>query len=54
MSEGGRYRLTEKVRQLGSGYSEMAAIVDAGASIALSLTREIRWPLAIGTLDEDI
>jgi IclR family mhp operon transcriptional activator len=50
---GGRYRLTERVRELGSGYTERLRIVDVATPIALRVTRKIRWPLAIGTLDGD-
>jgi IclR family mhp operon transcriptional activator len=50
---GGRYRLTARVRELGSGYTEKSLIVDVATPIALRVTRQIRWPLAIGTLDDD-
>lgn len=49
----GRYRLTAKVRELGGGYSDKSLVVDVGAPIALRLTKTIKWPLAIGTLDGD-
>jgi len=50
---GGRYQLTARVRELGAGYTEKLLIVDVAAPIALRMTRRIRWPLAIGTLDGD-
>ena len=50
---GGRYRLTSQVRELGSGYTDKSLIVDVASPIALRVTRQIRWPLAIGTLDGD-
>jgi len=50
---GGRYRLTPRARELGTGYTEKLLIVDVAAPIALRTTKRIRWPLAIGTLDED-
>ena len=50
---GGHYRLTARVRELGAGYTEKSRLVDIAAPIALNLTRRIRWPLAIGTLDGD-
>ena len=53
VGEGGHYRLTGKVKELGDGYTEKSRIVNAASSIALRLTRSIRWPLAIGTLDGD-
>ena len=45
------YRLTAKVRNLSSGFGERSLITDIGADIITAVTREIRWPLAIGTLD---
>lgn len=53
VGDGGHYRLTSKVKELGAGYTEKSAIVDVGSPVVLSLTREIQWPLAIGTLDGD-
>lgn len=47
----GHYALTKKVRELGGGYTEQAEVVSAGASIAIRVTREIKWPLAIGVRD---
>lgn len=49
----GSYRLTARVAELSAGYTERLALIDAGAPIALALTRRIRWPLALGTLDQD-
>ncbi len=45
------YRLTAKVRDLSFGFDERSLITDIGADIITAVTREIRWPLAIGTLD---
>ena len=53
VGDGGHYRLTSKVTELGSGYTEKSRVVDVGSPIALALTRKIRWPLAIGVLDGD-
>lgn len=50
----GCYRVTEKVRELGAGYSRRARVVDVGAPIAMQVTRRIQWPLAIGTLEGDV
>lgn len=47
----GQYTLCAKVRELSAGYSEQATVVTAGAPIALRVTREIKWPLAIGVRD---
>lgn len=52
-SRHGTYRLTALVQELAAGYSEFSRLVDVAAPIALALTRKIKWPLAIGTLDRD-
>lgn len=49
----GTYCLTDKVLELTNGYTQRSLIVDVGRPLALQVTREIRWPLAIGTLDGD-
>jgi IclR family transcriptional regulator, mhp operon transcriptional activator len=50
---GGRYRLTARVRELGAGYTQQSLIVDVATPIVLEVTRRIRWPLGVGTLDGD-
>jgi IclR family transcriptional regulator, mhp operon transcriptional activator len=50
----GEYRLAERVQELASGYTEKSLLVEIGAPVALSVTRRIRWPLALGTLSEDV
>jgi IclR family mhp operon transcriptional activator len=54
-NEGGRgqYHLTERTRRLGAAYGEKLRIVDIGAPLVLKVTKKIKWPLAIGTLDRD-
>ena len=47
----GVYRLTVQVHALSAGYNERSRITDVGAGILREVTREIRWPLALGTLD---
>ncbi len=49
----GQYTLTGKVRELSAGYTEQSELVARGAPIALRVTREIKWPLAIGVRDGD-
>jgi IclR family transcriptional regulator, mhp operon transcriptional activator len=49
--ERGIYRLISKVQLLSAGFNERSLITEVGAEILRSATREIRWPLAIGTLD---
>lgn len=52
-SVAGTYRLSAKVRELDGGYSESSRLVDTGRQIMLRVTRQIKWPLALGTLDVD-
>ena len=47
----GVYRLTSRVRLLSTGYGERSRITDVGASILREVTQQIRWPLALGTLE---
>lgn len=47
----GSYSLSPKVRELSAGYSEQSRVVAAGAPVTLRVTREIKWPLAIGVRD---
>ena len=47
----GIYRLVAKVQLLSAGFNERSLITEVGAGILRSATRQIRWPLAIGTLD---
>lgn len=47
----GQYTLSAKVRALSAGYSEQSRLVAAGAPITLRVTKEIKWPLAIGVRD---
>jgi IclR family mhp operon transcriptional activator len=47
------YLLTEKVLELSQGYGQESRLVKASAPIARRLTREIKWPIAIGTFDYD-
>ena len=50
----GEYRLAERVQELAAGYTEKSLLVEIGAPVALGITRRIRWPLALGTLSEDV
>lgn len=49
----GRYRITEKTRRLGAGYGDNSLLIDIGAPHLLAVTRNIKWPLALGILDRD-
>lgn len=54
-SEGalGQYHLTELTRRLGAAYGEKLRVVDIGAPVIRRVTKKIKWPLAIGTLEHD-
>ncbi len=47
----GVYRLTAQVQLLSAGYSERSRITDVGSGILRAVTEDIRWPLALGTLE---
>ncbi len=47
----GVYRLTAQVQLLSAGYSERCRVTELGAGLLREATEQIRWPLAIGTLD---
>ncbi len=49
----GTYRLAAKIRELDAGYTEYARLIDAGRPIALKITKQIKWPLALGMPDQD-
>lgn len=49
----GVYHLTAQVQDLSRGYSIKALIAKIAAPIVLATTARIRWPLAVGTLDDD-
>lgn len=49
----GVYHLAAKVQELSRGYSSRALIAKIAAPIVLATTGRIRWPLAVGTLDDD-
>ncbi|SVB32930.1 uncharacterized protein METZ01_LOCUS185784 [marine metagenome] len=45
------YMLTEKVLSLSSGYGKESWLLKAGVPVARGITREVKWPVAIGTYD---
>jgi IclR family mhp operon transcriptional activator len=47
------YCLTSKVLELSAGYHGLPAVIEVGAPYADALTRDLRWPAAIATLDVD-
>jgi IclR family mhp operon transcriptional activator len=49
----GTYRLAGKVRELDNGYTESNRLADLARPKLIALTKKIKWPLALGTLDID-
>jgi IclR family transcriptional regulator, mhp operon transcriptional activator len=49
----GTYRLASKVRELDNGYTESNRLADLARPKLIALTKKIKWPLALGTLDID-
>ncbi|MCK9511971.1 MAG: helix-turn-helix domain-containing protein [Pigmentiphaga sp.] len=47
----GHYRIAAAAQALGAGYTVRSALVDVGGAITRRVTRQIRWPLALGTLE---
>jgi IclR family mhp operon transcriptional activator len=45
------YMLTEKVLSLSSGYGKEAWLLQASTPVARKITRDIKWPVAIGIFD---
>ncbi|WP_028601986.1 helix-turn-helix domain-containing protein [Ottowia thiooxydans] len=45
------YRLTAKVLELSGGYTERSQLLEVSAPYLRQTTKKIRWPLAIGVLD---
>jgi IclR family mhp operon transcriptional activator len=46
------YSVTQKVQELGSGFTGANRIVSVAAPILLRETKRMKWPLAIGVLEE--
>lgn len=49
----GNYNVTRKVQELSSGFTEQSSLLASGSAIAIRVTREIKWPLAIGVRSGD-
>jgi len=45
------YMLTEKVLSLSSGYGNEAWLMQASVPVARKITRDVKWPVAIGIFD---
>ena len=44
----GVYRLTEKILEMSGGFTEKSLLVEVGSPLALRLTKQIKWPVALG------
>lgn len=49
----GGYHVTHKVRELGAGYKGIAELIEVARPFAIDLTTKIKWPVAIGTYEDD-
>jgi IclR family transcriptional regulator, mhp operon transcriptional activator len=49
----GGYRVTSRVHELASGHRGISQIIEAARPFAIELTRELKWPIGIGVLDDD-
>ncbi len=45
------YRVTERVRDLSSGYESVSQVIEYSRPLAISLTQETNWPSAIAVID---
>lgn len=51
VAERGSYQITSKVRELSDGFSEQLNVVNVAIPCLIRVTKRIRWPLAIATLE---
>lgn len=49
----GGYHVTHKVRDLGAGYEGIAELIEVARPFAIELTAKIKWPVGLGTFDDD-
>jgi IclR family mhp operon transcriptional activator len=49
----GSYQLTALVASLSAGYHSEPKIVEAAGPVAVRLTKDIKWPVAVATFDVD-
>lgn len=49
----GGYRVTQQVAELSYGYSGISRVIEVARPLAIGLTRQIKWPIGLGVLDED-
>lgn len=49
----GGYRLTGEIASLSAGYSGISRVIELARPMAIDLTRRIKWPIGLGTIDGD-
>jgi IclR family mhp operon transcriptional activator len=49
----GGYIVTSRVHELTSGHQGISQIIEIARPFAIELTREVKWPIGIGVLDDD-
>lgn len=49
----GGYCVTSRVHELASGHQGISQIIEIARPFAIELTRELKWPIGIGVLDDD-
>lgn len=49
----GGYRVTEQVAELSEGYSGISRVIEVARPLSIGLTRQIKWPIGLGVLDDD-
>lgn len=49
----GGYIVTSRVHELTSGHQGISQIIEIARPFAIDLTRDVKWPIGIGVLDDD-
>jgi IclR family mhp operon transcriptional activator len=49
----GGYIVTSRVHELASGHQGISQIIEIARPFAIELTRDMKWPIGIGVLDDD-
>lgn len=47
------YRITHRVEELNSGYNGIIRVIEVSRPLAMDLTRRIKWPIGLGSIDGD-
>jgi IclR family transcriptional regulator, mhp operon transcriptional activator len=49
----GGYRLTSEIDSLTAGYRGISRVIELARPMAIDLTRQVKWPIGLGTIDGD-